>query len=152
MLNSQSLGKGNNLNVSKWIMKMHCEYTTWCIYTMWYIYTMWCIYSVEYCCRVKKTEIKKLVGKWMELEHIGWGTPGIENKITRSLSSEGPRSKTSDVSAYPEVTTETRTVNRGYFQKRSREEKYLGTGNLVMKWEKEGCQLGRGKEINTEGG
>jgi hypothetical protein len=45
-------------------------------------------------------------------EHTGRGNPDIENKITCSLSSQAPSSQTSDVSTYPEITIETRKINR----------------------------------------
>lgn len=31
---------------------------------------MWYIYKMEFCSVIKKNEIKKFIGKWMELEHI----------------------------------------------------------------------------------
>ncbi|KAL6041637.1 hypothetical protein STEG23_034768, partial [Scotinomys teguina] len=35
-----------------------------------WIKKMWCIYAMGYCLAVKKEDIIKFVGKWMELEKI----------------------------------------------------------------------------------
>lgn len=71
---------------------------------------MWYIDSVEYYSDKKKTEITNFAGKCVELGKIALSRklrPRSTN-IPCSLSSKNPRSKSSDVTTYPEATAETR--------------------------------------------
>lgn len=77
---------------------------------------MWYMDTTEYYSDEKKAEITNFAGKCVELGKIALSQKSRprSTNLTCSLSSRNPRSKSSDVTTYPEATAETRKEKRDH--------------------------------------